>query len=201
MLSWQRQWVVTHQQLVVTGKVQAALCDLEYLEYLIQLIKSFLWVAANFTGKYPPNTSLCEVQLSWPWTECGLGTSRCHPLTETAVASAQLLLSTHSSTPPPPSQHMWTSDSRVSNSLSKLFSLNKSLLTIPVSIKPPFHVLGNTKGTRTVSPSGLFSNQKAYDSHYFPLLFLHLCLWSGWSLATGTLAGFFSFPDSIVLLI
>lgn len=53
----------------------AALYD---LEHFIQLIKRFLWVAANFPGKYQPNVNPGHVRHcthSWPQTECGLGTS------------------------------------------------------------------------------------------------------------------------------
>lgn len=53
----------------------AALYD---LEHFIQLIKRFLWVAANFPGKYQPNVNPGHVRHCthfWPQTECGLGTS------------------------------------------------------------------------------------------------------------------------------
>lgn len=150
----------------------------------MQSIKIFLWVAANFTGKYPADISLGEVQCcadSWPWTEGGLGTSRSRP---TPVQTDRLC-----SRCSPVHGHLWQKASRHD---SGLFTLNKFLLSIPITVKPPCHVFGNLKGTQDCEweslPSGLFSNQKVDVFSHSPPCFLHQCLWSGWPVAASTLA-------------
>lgn len=144
-----------------------------------------------------------EPHVAWGWaswvTSPNSGRLSRGPLYPT---SAQLLLSTcFSCTPPPPQRgDLWQQRNRLCSCTPQC---NSSLLSIPIAIKPPFHVLGNTKGAgdwAEIFGIGTVFKPKVYDFSHFPLCFLHWCLWLWWPVTAGTVAVGLYFPDGVISL-